>query len=337
MNTAPTTQAAFDLWHRIDSGAWLFNAVNRLTPRMAYLLATLALALISAADYSTHIELMLSPFYAIPCFLVDWRIGRTQALVYAVFASAVQWFVGTFGGHAYSHAFYLYWDIGLNLAFYGVLIWMVAKLRLALEMEQALSRMDFLTRLDNRKSFLEGLDARLLQARANSVASDPIALGVLSVQIDRFAAFNQEQGYTVGDLVLGAVADIMRRAARKEELSGRTDNAEFSIAFLGASEAALQSRMRSVGRQMEMLMMARGWRCTFSIGAARFVVAPESAAAAMGKLRVLLEEARMAGKNRSLLRAWDAQGQVIGGHKPAGPTMDFEQTSQMYVDPGHKP
>lgn len=36
-------KAVFDFWHRIDTGAFLFNRINRLTPRMAYLLATLAL------------------------------------------------------------------------------------------------------------------------------------------------------------------------------------------------------------------------------------------------------------------------------------------------------
>ena len=72
-------KAVFDFWHRIDTGAFLFKRINRLTPRMAYLLATLALTVIGAADYLTGVELMLSPFYAIPCLLMDWRIGRVPA------------------------------------------------------------------------------------------------------------------------------------------------------------------------------------------------------------------------------------------------------------------
>jgi hypothetical protein len=56
-----------------------FNRINRLTPRMAYLPATLTLMVIGAADYLTGVELMLSPFYAIPCLLMDWRIGRVPA------------------------------------------------------------------------------------------------------------------------------------------------------------------------------------------------------------------------------------------------------------------
>ena len=336
---AETTRKAFYLWHRIDSGAFIFNSINRLPLRTTYLLATLALAVIGLADYATHLELMIAPFYAIPCFLVDWRIGRMPALVYGIFASIVQWYIGTFGGHPYSRDFYLYWDILLNLLFYGVLIWIVAKLRLALEMEQALSRMDFLTRLANRKTFVDALDTQVRKAGAGEVTSalSP-ELGILSVQLDRFASFNQQQGYTVGDLALGAVADVMRRSAREDELTGRTDNAEFSIVRWGASEKELEAAMHSLARQMDMLMLMRGWQLTFSIAAARFETTPESAPAAMGKLRVLLDEARMSGKNRSICRTWDASGHMTGARpQNAALSMDFEKTGQMFVETGQHP
>ena len=320
------------MWHRIDSGTWLFNAVNRLSVRTTYLLATLALTAISVADYSTHEELMFQPFYALPCFLVDWRIGRMPALIYAVFASAVQWFIGTFGTHPYTHPFYLYWDVLLNFVFYGVLIWIVAKLRLALEMEQALSRMDFLTRVANRKTFLHDLEALLATERAA-----PHTLVVLSVNLDRFAAFNQEQGYSVGDLALAAVADVMGRAARGSDLLGRTDNSEFSIVrvYSGASGAGgAQASLKSLQSQLELLILARGWPLTFSLACASFAAAPDSAHAVMGKVRMLLEEAKHSGKNRSVSRAWSADGEVLGAPpSQSGPYLDFEQTTQMFVEP----
>lgn len=313
----------------MDSGSALFNAMNRLAPRMTYLLATLSLTLIGATDFSTHEELMLAPFYAIPCFLVDWRIGRAPAMLYAIFASGVQWFIGTFGGHPYSQEIYFYWDILLNFFFYGALIWIIAKLRLALEMEQALSRMDFLTRLANYKAFVGTLDAQLQDTRRK-----PAALLMLAVQLDRFAAFNQEQGYTVGDLALAAVADVLRSTAGRQDLCARTDNSEFCSVAWSISEKEALARMRSLERQMDMLMLTRGWRLTYSIAAARFAAAPESAPAAMGKLRVLLNEARMAGKNRSLIRAWDTTGQMLGEHAAhAAPMMDFEKTGQMFIEP----
>jgi len=77
---------------------------------------------------------------------------------------------------------------------------------------------------------------------------------------------------------------------------------------------------------------------TFSIAAARFETTPESAPAAMGKLRVLLDEARMSGKNRSICRTWDASGHMTGARpQNAALSMDFEKTGQMFVETGQHP
>jgi diguanylate cyclase (GGDEF)-like protein len=326
-------ELAFDLWNRIDTGSALFNAINRLSPFMAYLLATLVLMVIGAVDYHTHIELALAPLYAVSCFLVDWRIGRTPALVYGGFATAVQWGIGTFGTHNYSHDYYLYLGITVNFAFYGALIWIVAKLRLALEMEQVLSRMDFLTRMANRKTFLE-----LLEAELRSQHGVGGVLMVLSVNLDRFSSFNQEEGYTVGDLALAAVADVVRRGARKTDLVGRTDNAEFSIARLEDTAGGFEASMKSLASQMEMLMLSRGWRLTYSVACASFEAPPESGNAVMGKVRVVLGEAKQLGKNKSLRRNWGKDGKVTGQPMmEVGPFMDFEKTGQMYVEPGQNP
>ena len=326
-------QAGFDLWHRIDSGAYLFNAMNRLTPRMAWLMSTLALVVVAALDYLSNVELMISPFYAIPCFLMDWRIGRGAALAYGVFASIVQWLIGTLGGHPYSTQWYFYWDIVLNLIFYGVLIWIVAKLRLALEMEQLLSRADFLTRLANRKTFLGLLDGQLAGLRETGGT-----LLVISVNLDRFANFNQEQGYTVGDLALGAVADLFRRKAAAEDVLGRSDNSEFTITRRLDGDLNVEAAAESLRKQLEMLMLLRGWQLTFSLAVARFELPPQTAHGVMGKVRVLLEEARRLGKNRCVVRAWDADQQWVGSPQHAsGPFVDFEATGQIFLDSGHRP
>jgi diguanylate cyclase (GGDEF)-like protein len=216
--------------------------------------------------------------------------------------------------------------------FYGALVWIVAKLRLALEMEQLLSRTDFLTRMANRKAFLGLLDEQLVRLREQGGT-----LMIISVNLDRFASFNQEQGYTVGDLALGAVADLMRRKSSVADLLGRSDNSEFTIARTLASSQDYGPTATSLRNQLETLMLVRGWQLPFSLAIACFEVPPESAHFAMGKLRVLLEEARRLGRNRCMVRTWGPDGLVPGpsGHT-AGPFEDFEATGQMFLDSGHR-
>jgi diguanylate cyclase (GGDEF)-like protein len=326
-------QRSASLWHRIDAGTFLFQRINALSITTTYLLATLMLVLIGAADYWSSVELMLAPFYAIPCCLVDWRIGRSPALLYGIFASIVQWFIGTYGGHRYSHAFYLYWDIVLNLVFYGVLIWIVAKLRLALEMEQMLSRVDFLTRLANRKTFVAALEADLAVRRARGYA-----VAVVTVRWDRFDAFVEAQGYSEGDLALSALADLLRRSPHAEGLLGRTETATFALVLPDTNPKSCDAAVATLTRRIDFMLLARGWQLNYSASCARFEAAPQAALFVLGKAGVLLDEAKHMGKNRCASRAWDAQGQATQTTPTAaGPYVDFELTSQLYLGPESRP
>ena len=58
----------------------------------------------------------------------------------------------------------------------------------------------------------------------------------------------------------------------------------------------------------------------------------------MGKVRVVLGEAKQLGKNKALRRNWGKDGKVTGQPvMEVGPFMDFEKTGQMYVEPGQNP
>ena len=246
-------KTVLDAWHRIDSGAHVLGRVNGLTVRMTYLLATLMVCAISAADYFTGIELMMSPMYAFPCILMDWRIGRTPALLFAVVVTAVQWFVGTFGGRTYSNPHYLYWDIVLNIVFYGALIWVLAKLRLALEMERVLSRVDFLTRLNNRKSLAEALRSEVQRSRryGNSLC-------ILTVDCLHLGDFNDKRGHSTGDLLLQAVADALQHKFRSTDLISRSGDEEFMVVLPDTTADAMTSILAGLHRHLEQLMLLRG-------------------------------------------------------------------------------
>ena len=295
-------KAFFDFWHRVDSGSFLFSRVNRLTPRMTYLLATLTLIVIGAADYLTSVELMLSPFYAIPCLLVDWRIGRAPALIYGLFASYIQWLIGTFGGHPYTSEFYFYWDILLNLAFYGALIWIVAKLRLALEMEQILSRDDFLTRLANRKTLLEALDIEIQRCRRYGHV-----LTVVAIDCDNFKSLNEQRGYSVGDLLLAAVADTLRRNFRRTDLIARSGDDDFTLLLPETPAGRFEVKLKKLRKQLETLMLVRGWPMTFSIACVVFARPPEAPDQVMQEVGQLMQQVKHDGKNGLAQRVWESE------------------------------
>lgn len=87
-----------------------------------------------------------------------------------------------------------------------------------------LAHYDSLTGLHNRSSFLERLD--VLMRAGGSFA-------VLTIDLDRFKAINDQFGHLAGDEVLVEVANRLRRAANSDTLVTRVGGDEFVLVLAG--------------------------------------------------------------------------------------------------------
>lgn len=297
---SPGKTAFFDAWHRIDSGVYLFRLINRLSVRTTYLLSTLLLSAVSAADYATGIELMMAPMYAFPCLLMDWRIGRLQALMYAIGASIVQWFVGTYGGRVYSHASYVYLDVVLNIVFYGALIWIVAKLRLALEMERVLSRVDFLTRLANRQALYEFMNQEIRRSRRFGHS-----LTLVTIDCRQFRRFCELRGHTAGDLLLQAVADALQSKFRSTDLISRSAYDEFMVVLPETDPSFTDSLLTSLHTELDNLMLIRGWKMSFSFALSVFPCPPENLTTVFERHAEVMRAAKQEQDHRIAQKSWE--------------------------------
>lgn len=280
------------LWRRIDSGVSLFAWVNRLPQRTAFLLATALLLAIAAADYATKIELTLSPYYCVPCFLIDWRIGRISALGFAVFAGVLQWSIGLTGTHIYPVAYYLYLDIVLNLVFCVAVIWIVSKLRQALEMEKILAHNDFLTKLSNRNSLVEHLNDRFEQClRQNK------SLTLVMIDLDQFRAFNQQLGFSAGDMLLAGMGQLLQDGFRGTDIIARTGDDEFTLILPTMTAEIVAAKLVGLRTKFKHLTLSKGWDVTYSIAAMTFEKPTITGEAALTSLKKLMREAQNSGSN----------------------------------------
>ena len=98
------------------------------------------------------------------------------------------------------------------------------------------SNIDGLTRLDNRRYFLER--GRELLATAQR-ATSPVS--VLRLSVDGFISLRAQHGDEYADHVLIWIADLLRAKTRRSDLIARTGNSEFSVmtTSLGRLEAAM--------------------------------------------------------------------------------------------------
>ncbi len=87
-----------------------------------------------------------------------------------------------------------------------------------------LATTDELTRLANRRSFLETLDRETARASRNGNA-----LCLALVDLDHFKRINDLHGHPAGDEVLRKVAEILREGTRMGDTIGRIGGEEFAI------------------------------------------------------------------------------------------------------------
>ncbi len=100
------------------------------------------------------------------------------------------------------------------------------KLRAAYAEMKTLARIDPLTQIANRRSFLESATR---EAQAFSRHETPFVIALADV--DHFKTINDTHGHDVGDFVLAELARFLRAHLRQEDLLGRWGGEEFIFLF----------------------------------------------------------------------------------------------------------
>ena len=87
------------------------------------------LVLVGIFDYLTGFEIFFSVFYLLGVGLATWYVGRGFGFVLSVLSVAV-WIAGDLAAGAhYSRPFILIWNATILLAFYFIVVWLLASLR----------------------------------------------------------------------------------------------------------------------------------------------------------------------------------------------------------------
>jgi C4-dicarboxylate-specific signal transduction histidine kinase len=88
--------------------------------------------LIAVADALTGYEVRLAILYLAPVALATWTLGARTGVIVAVVATA-SWLVTFESSHPYSHPVYLYWEGAVLCASLLITVWLLQRLRVALE------------------------------------------------------------------------------------------------------------------------------------------------------------------------------------------------------------
>ncbi len=155
---------------------------------------------------------------------------------------------------------------------------------------------DPLTALFNRRYFETRIDEEIERARRYS-----LDLALLVIDADNFKSFNDRFGHLVGDQVLRAISDTLRRSVRAFDVCTRYGGEEFAILMPGSGPAsAVQSaeriRQRIEQYRFDPLRIPPGSHPTISVGVA-VLDGEHTAHDLIGRADRALYAAKAAGKN----------------------------------------
>lgn len=124
------------------------------------------------------------------------------------------------------------------------------ELRASHERMEWMARTDMLTKLPNRRDFLQKLEAAIASATRHH-RSFVLAMA----DIDEFKAVNDRYGHRAGDVVLEGVAALMREAVRTDDFVARWGGEEFILLF---SDTDLEGGRISADK-VRRLVSERSW------------------------------------------------------------------------------
>lgn len=173
-----------------------------------------------------------------------------------------------------------------------------------LDLNRQLDRLtitDPLTSLRNRRYFMQRLEDAIAQLGRGGES-----LAVAIVDLDRFKHINDRHGHLVGDRLLRAAAQSMRRVARRGEVIARIGGEEFGVILpnadaVGAYRAA--ERLRQAVHRSSARFPGGKVRVTASVGV---ILALSSEGATPSRLLLAADRAlyaaKHAGRNRAVVR-----------------------------------
>lgn len=139
------------------------------------------------------------------------------------------------------------------------------ELRLSLNREKQLARIDPLTGVYNRRAFYE-----VLQRERNRAHRHTRSFTLAYIDLDNFKEVNDNFGHQVGDSVLTTAATVMARNLRLADFVCRLGGDEFAIILPDTGPEAARSVISKVHSKLDLAMKENGLPITFSIGVVVF-------------------------------------------------------------------
>jgi len=277
------------------------NRRNKL--RLFYsALSIVSLMVIGILDYKTGYRISFMPFYLIPIVIATMFVGRLLGTGIAVLC-AIVWLIADLkaGGSRYVYFFTPYWNALARMLFFVTVVFAI-ELRNSLRKEKTESRVDFLTKIGNRRYFNELAIKEIDRCKRYK---HPLTLVYLDC--DNFKEVNDRFGHKTGDKLLRSVADAVKNNIRGSDIAARLGGDEFAVILAETDLDGAMNFVKRVNISLSNTMQKNNWPVTASFGIASYRALPLSVDEMLKEADALMYSAKREGKNRIKQYLFDAE------------------------------
>ena len=237
-------------------------------------------------------EISLSIFYLIPVIFVT-RFSDRWVGIFVSGASAIAWLAADLtAGRIYSHWVFPYWNAIMGFGFFLVNVYILSRLKDALETEKMLSRIDSLTGIANGRYFKELVNSEISRSNANN-----LSFTIAYMDLDDIKTVNDRFGHNEGDIVLSTVASIVQNNVRAKDHVGRLGGDEFGILFpeMGVEES--KKIIPKIHKSLLDTILENKWGISISMGVGTFKGPNLNVEEILRRTESLMYSIKDAGKN----------------------------------------
>lgn len=289
----------------------LLNWFARRPLWLRILIKLLLIGLIGMIDHLTGEEIAFSIFYLVPVATTAWIDGKVAGIFMSFVCGGVWLDVDLTAGHEYTQSWIPLWNMSVRIGFFVAVAIILARLKVALDLEEHLARVDGLTGCWNARHFLE-----LVQREIQRCTRSGRPITVVYVDLDNFKQVNDTKGHAQGDALLCAVGGKIRQELRSPDFAGRLGGDEFALVLPEADYDQASVTLRRVKHSLDDMFQMLNSTVSISLGAITFQIPDASANTMLKAADDLMYQIKCAGKNA--IRHESAPMTPISAHMPSG-------------------
>lgn len=238
-----------------------------LPRRQALPLVAALWGVVLIADAGTGRMVSLTGLYLLMLCFTTWCVGRGPALLAACLATTAAVLINGFGDSFSAQASTIptaiaFWNVGMRICTSILMIFLAGAFRRVFNRERQHARVDPLTGLGNRRSFL--IESRKLSLMGGR--GDRVMLCGL-IELDNFKMINVRHGHSAGDETLLVVAETLSGVLRPCDATARLGRSEFAFCLMVRNNAAAEKKSREIHEAVTAALTRLPWTPTCSLGA----------------------------------------------------------------------